>query len=271
MAPQRKKKSPASDKCNNKLVKATCVTVTQVNLASDPNAAPDSLASLSQQELESRVRKSVETVTSLVGQAKTEVSNTLVPVLMELENRYNKQIGSRTDLHGAITPGWHAYLRSLGVNPGTYRVWKSRAHLSQLKTLILPPPKKRAKRVDSRKESAIENGAQIMAEAGMSLASILLDISRPEAKRVKEAMHLAAEMREAATELDINVVSRPPAKPQWVPTSEEIDALYWITKVLGMIVAEKATDAYDKRERKYAMTVLRIMQEKIPTSTKEDA
>jgi hypothetical protein len=270
MAPQRKSKVPASDKCNNKLVKATCVTVTQVDLASDPNAAPDSLASLSQQELENRVRKSVETVTRFVGQAKNEVSNTLLPVLMELEHRYDKQIGSRTDLHGAIKPGWYAYLRSLGVNPGTYRVWKSRAHLSQLKTLILPPPKKRAKRVDSRKEPAINNGAQLFAEAGMRLASTLLDISRPEAERVKDAMHQAAEMQEAVPELDINVVSRPPAEPQWVPTSEEIEALIWTTKLLAVFVEDKSIEVSAIKERIHAMHMLMIMRDRILTSTEED-
>jgi hypothetical protein len=246
---------------NSKLVKATCATVAQVNLASDPNAPPGSLASLPQQELENRARKSVEIVTRHVVQAKEEVTNMLVPVLMELENRYEKQIGSRTDLHGAIKPGWHAYLRSLAINPGTYRMWKSRAHLSQLKSLILPPPTEKPDPPDPP-EHKIENGAQIMAEAGMQLASTLLDPTLPEPKLIKKAKSMPKEMQESAAELDINIVSRP--KPQWVPSDEEIEALTWIIQLLGALIGDKSTKAGAEEARKYARIVLGILQKIIP-------
>jgi hypothetical protein len=49
------------------------------------------------------------------------------PALMELERRYEKLPGNRTDLgEGFGDMGWYDFLKSCGVTPGSYRVWKSR-------------------------------------------------------------------------------------------------------------------------------------------------
>jgi hypothetical protein len=52
----------------------------------------------------------------------------LLPALLEMEARYIKHPGRRTDtneLDGA-PPTWYQYLESRGVNPGTFRKWKQR-------------------------------------------------------------------------------------------------------------------------------------------------
>jgi hypothetical protein len=52
----------------------------------------------------------------------------LYPALLEVEARYNKQQGARADLHDLKAQGFHEFLYSVGVPPGTFRSWKSRVN-----------------------------------------------------------------------------------------------------------------------------------------------
>src|ERR1017187_2304180 len=55
----------------------------------------------------------------------TQRAAQLLPALLETESRFNKQQGARSDLHELKVQTWHEYLKSLGVNPSTFRGWKS--------------------------------------------------------------------------------------------------------------------------------------------------
>lgn len=57
--------------------------------------------------------------------------------LIEMERRYNKQQGARSDLHELPAKTWTEYVESSGINPATYRKWKSRLNNS-MRLLIAP-------------------------------------------------------------------------------------------------------------------------------------
>jgi hypothetical protein len=52
--------------------------------------------------------------------------------LAEMEQRFNKKCGARTDIKKLGVPGWHEYLESRGVKPDAFRQWKHRRALQAL-------------------------------------------------------------------------------------------------------------------------------------------
>src|ERR1700739_498829 len=61
----------------------------------------------------------------------TESASKAYPALLELEKRFSKLNGRPTDLgegYGVI--GWYDFLKLWGIEPGTFRVWKSRMKAS---------------------------------------------------------------------------------------------------------------------------------------------
>ena len=65
----------------------------------------------------------------------------LLAALVEMERRYAKRPGARTDLGDLKEQTWYGYLQSVGVNPNTFRSWKHRsAAVSQLNEMVDPKP-----------------------------------------------------------------------------------------------------------------------------------
>jgi hypothetical protein len=127
----------------------------------------------------------------------------LLPALVEMERRYKKP-GTRTDLKKLNAPTWYDYLKSRGINPGTFRVLRRRAALKQLEAMSSPPasaaqPVKKKKPKQRDGERIEESGAQILAKAGLRLAKVLTNLHLPEPERIKQATRLAEEILEAAT------------------------------------------------------------------------
>jgi hypothetical protein len=92
--------------------------------------------------------KTSEIITALIAKNKEMESahkafisrgKEMLPLLEELELRFNKLPGQRNDLLDDVNfpaaMGWYAYLNSIDVNPNTYNSWKRR-HEAQLEALI---------------------------------------------------------------------------------------------------------------------------------------
>jgi predicted small secreted protein len=62
----------------------------------------------------------------------------LVSALLEIKSRFKNQ-GVRNDLHELKVAGWHDYLKSIGVNPSTFRTWKHRTETKQLVAIVDRP------------------------------------------------------------------------------------------------------------------------------------
>lgn len=222
------------------------------SLCPDPDADPNSLAGMPQQELENHFHSSVKTVTHHVDAAKAEVQTTLLPILLELERRYHKQVGTQGK-SGKL--GWHQYLIFLGVNPATFRTWKSRAHLAQLQTLLVPPPpppQKKHETKEPRKE--LETPEQILAGVNMELAdAVLADPSvSPASKKI------AQDMREVVEQGDVKVVTRPTTQPL---SPDEQAALGWLTNsYFPSLIADKTSPLI---ARKNAAVILQLLEDRL--------
>lgn len=106
---------------------STSVTVTQVT----------KLADLSSVELDAYIKDRASRCERHVTGFARRVSE-LYLALLEMEGRYNKQQGARTDLKELPAQTWTEYVEASGVNPDAYRKWKSRmnAATKQLDTVI---------------------------------------------------------------------------------------------------------------------------------------
>jgi len=105
---------------------ATYVTVTQVK----------GLKSLSPVELDAYIQSRALRCSMHVNGFRRRATE-LYTALIEMERRYNKQQGARSDLHELPAKTWTEYVESSGINPATYRKWKSRLNNS-MRLLIAP-------------------------------------------------------------------------------------------------------------------------------------
>ncbi len=75
--------------------------------------------------LDEAIVKSLEIAGHYAKQFDAEKKAHLLPALMEMETRWNKKQGARSDLSRLPIYGkWHDYLRHCGLKPSTYRSWK---------------------------------------------------------------------------------------------------------------------------------------------------
>lgn len=102
---------------------------------------PD-FSKLSTTELDKVIRQAKATAQRQFERFRCILLDVLYPALCELETRYDKKPGARTDLHPEqeLGMGWHQYLRSVGVNPTSFRSRKSREALKAVNALLLPAP-----------------------------------------------------------------------------------------------------------------------------------
>jgi len=110
------------------------------------------LTDLTDAELDARIRKSMDKCERHHHAFLKEVKESLYPALLEMESRYEKQQGARSDLHEVLAQTWHKYLVSVGLKPGTFRMWKSRmvAALKQLEEVTGPEANQKSKTPSSR-------------------------------------------------------------------------------------------------------------------------
>ncbi len=97
----------------------TYVTVTQVRLCDK------SLQAMSAVELDAYIKDRAVRCQRHVDGFKRRATE-LYLALLEMEGRYNKQQGARSDLHKLPAQTWTEYVEASGVDPATYRKWKSR-------------------------------------------------------------------------------------------------------------------------------------------------
>lgn len=108
----------------------------------------------------------------------------LYPALVELEERYQKLPGQRTDLDDTDFKGlgWHDYLNSIGVVPATFRSWKARLEQKMQNLLDVSGEAEAA-------GSAPANTSVVIEDTG--------DDTEAEVKRSEETQRLLTEQREA--------------------------------------------------------------------------
>jgi uncharacterized damage-inducible protein DinB len=99
--------------------KSTPVTVTQVT----------KLADLTSVELDALIKDRAKRCERHVAGFARRVSE-LYLALFEMEGRYTKQQGARTDLKELPAQTWTDYVEASGVSPDAYRKWKSRMNES---------------------------------------------------------------------------------------------------------------------------------------------
>jgi hypothetical protein len=163
---------------------STSVTVTQVE-------KPIECSALSSAELDKIVIKGLRRVSVVTKILNRDLRLRLLPALLELEFRFVKQQGTRNDLRELRVEGWHDYLKSRHITPARYRQWKSRnkAALKGLEDLSKRAAGEKEKPKQKKLElppDLPETETQILAEAGLRLASALLNpTSLPQLDPVK--------------------------------------------------------------------------------------
>jgi hypothetical protein len=122
----------------------------------------------------------------------------LLPALMEKERRFEKQLGVRNDLKGVKVGGWEDYLKRLGLNPGTYRKWKSRFRceaVKQLHDLINATQSNGSK---SSRTTGRKTGSGYVASVAQATAAQAAAINLADAKRQLGASAAAGNAQAAA-------------------------------------------------------------------------
>ena len=104
----------------------TCVTVTQ----------DKGLKTLSAVELDAYIQSRALRCSKHVAGFRRRATE-LYTALIEMERRYNKQQGARSDLHELPAETWTQYVESSGISPATFRKWKSRLNNS-MRLLVAP-------------------------------------------------------------------------------------------------------------------------------------
>lgn len=146
----------------------------------------------------------------------------LYPALLEAEARYNKQQGARTDLHDLKEPGFHEFLASVGVPPGTYRSWKSRiaAAMKQLGEVVGPTEAGRGRKgrtARRRRSPAPASASAAVTEAEKNLVEAktkfgpLAEGGNPQAKAYLAEYEQAHAKAVAATEATETETEEPKA------------------------------------------------------------
>lgn len=137
------------------------------------------LADLSSVELDSYIKDRADECQRYVDGFARSVSE-LYLALFEMESRYTKQRGARTDLKELSAQTWTEYVENSGANYDSYRKWKSRmnAATKQLGTVIAPDTAK-----VSHKDSAVTQAAQLLSDAKAKLGRSAEDGSE-EAKAI---------------------------------------------------------------------------------------
>jgi len=122
----------------------------------------------------------------------------LLAALVEMERRYEKKPGARTDLHTLTQPTWHGYLLSVGINPSTFRSWKQRsASERQLYALVDTPQPPKSRAVTAGRVTIPETQAALMARAGVKLTNTILNPLLSKQERDEVSIALAGEIRAA--------------------------------------------------------------------------
>jgi len=162
---------------------------------------------MSSTELHTHIHKSVGECKGHYDAFCKEASGSLYPALLEMESRFQKQQGARTDLHELPAPTWDEYLRCVGVAPGTFRSWKSRMNstLKQLQATTDPAAKPRARSKPSSNPSLPDDddAVDILAQAGVRLAKAVVNPLKTDSERSR----LANELIEAAEVGDVEALT----------------------------------------------------------------
>jgi hypothetical protein len=147
-------------------------------------------------ELDDLIVMSVAACGSHVEKLNNEVRERLYPALLEMEKRYNKKQGARSDLKALEADGWHEYLESRGVTPATFRKWKSRNAVKELEGYLLQPKPKRKKKDNSSEVAETEQN--LLAQAGLRLAKTMLNPLLTAAERAEKGQELSEQLIGAA-------------------------------------------------------------------------
>jgi hypothetical protein len=135
--------------------KSTPVTVTQVK----------KLADLTSVELDALIKDRAKRCERHVAGFARRVSE-LYLALFEMEGRFNKQQGARSDLKELPAQTWTDYVEASGVSPDAYRKWKSRmnAATKQLGTVVVPDGGNGGKNRGANRNAAVSQAAKELAE-----------------------------------------------------------------------------------------------------------
>jgi hypothetical protein len=140
---------------------ATSVTVTQVT----------KLADLSSAELDAYIKdRAVRCERHVAGFAR-RVSE-LYLALFEMEGRFNKQQGARTDLKELPAKTWTEYVQGSGANYDNYRKWKSRMNAATKQLGVVVAPDKgdsKGSKGGSSNNAAVTQAAKELADAKVKL------------------------------------------------------------------------------------------------------
>lgn len=140
---------------------ATYVTVTQVK----------KLAHLTSVELDAYIRdRAVRCERHVAGFAR-RVSE-LYLALFEMESRFTKKPGARTDLKQLSAQTWTEYVEGSGANYDSYRKWKSRMDAANKQLGVVVAPDKgdsKGGKGGSSKNAAVTQAAKELADAKLKL------------------------------------------------------------------------------------------------------
>ena len=187
----------------------------------------------------------------------------LAPALLEMERRYNKQPGARTEIHELAAPGWHEYLKSVGVNPSTFRTWKRGYALKRLEAMVVDPTKPKPVRNSggngggggSTRSTAVDSpdsGDAIMRKAAIRLAKIMTNPLLTQDEKMQQATYRAEEYLEAEASGNYTVdPSEPdaehnPITPGLSPMTVPVPALKDANEALLEAAFAAATTAANK-------------------------
>jgi alkylated DNA repair dioxygenase AlkB len=177
---------------------------------------------------------------------------------------------------------WHKTLLDCGIKPGTWRQWEFR-ELNAITTGKRTGDRKNGSggtrgktartKTDRLGDPHLETEAQVVAKAGVQLATILQDPSLSEAARSAKASNFAREMIAAVEDGDYALIPAFPARAirQW--THKERAALDWTLRLLDAIIQNDSSMPQAAETRKHAVIMREILEEEIlgsPTPSGSD-
>lgn len=236
------------------LVPATSSSVTVPQVAK--------LADLSSAELDAYIKdRAVRCERHVAGFAR-RVSE-LYLALFEMEGRFNKQQGARTDLKELSAQTWTEYVEGSGANYDAYRKWKSRmnAATKQLGTVVDPDGGSKGKGGASRTQSnSVAEAAKNLAEVKEKLGSaaegsdneqakaIIGQYEKEYADAVAKDTDVVAKAVESGTKTDAKV--KPPAETK---VNKRLAAIVEVAeryiRVMERVVDSKAVTPTDQQQR----------------------
>jgi hypothetical protein len=204
-------------------------------------------------ELDECIVMSVAACNTHVDSLAKEVRERLYPCLLEMEKRYPKKQGARTDLKAPDEEGWHEYLKSRGITPEAFRKWKSRNSVGELQVHLFPPPEpkgSKGKKGNSRDISETEK--DLLAKAGLRLAKTILnplltaDERSEKGAELSEQLVLAAEggvYELTVPESQSEAPARAPLELMTArPTGSCLGGIWADSSAAGVDAAGKVTD-----------------------------